>query len=74
MVKPKHIGQVEGRLSYSYEVIDEDVGRHVFQADPLHERANLLGGTTKWMPAWPFAECRSSCHFAARQCFSVSVR
>jgi hypothetical protein len=40
MVKPEHIGQVEGRISYSYEVIDEDVGRPVFQADPLQERAN----------------------------------
>ena len=38
MVKPEHIGQVEGRLSHSYEVIDEDVGRPVFQADPLQER------------------------------------
>jgi hypothetical protein len=34
------------------KVIDEDVGRPILQADPLQERANLLGGTTKWMPAW----------------------
>jgi hypothetical protein len=40
MVKPEHIGQVEGCISYSYEVIDEDVGRPVSQADPLQERAN----------------------------------
>ena len=47
MVKPEHIGRVEGRLSCSYEVIDEDVGRPVFQADALQERANLLGRTSK---------------------------
>jgi MrfA Zn-binding domain len=42
MVKPEHIGQVEGRISYSYEGIDEVAVDCGYPASALKERIYLL--------------------------------